>query len=160
MEDAIVSNEGTRKRGQTQDVTTSIKLWWSAETLGNGDVLGVLFGDREETLQAARVLIKRLKQSSDRAISLRQMRKFAESLSRGEEGARYSYHNFYTKLIRKLLTMGLLEKRALWNAERGTTVRVYQLRVQQTPRRPPESGFVRLAWLLAKGWNDLVQAPA
>ncbi|MGA2666410.1 MAG: hypothetical protein ABSF83_15850 [Nitrososphaerales archaeon] len=39
----------------------SIKLYWSERTIGNGDVLAVLFGDRKETLETAKTLVARMK---------------------------------------------------------------------------------------------------
>jgi len=136
----------------------SIKLWWNPGSIGTGDVLRFLFGERSETIAAAKLLIDKMKQADTLSISRYQLRQFAVDLNAGTNGCKYSYHNFYTKLVRKLLDLGFVEKCMIWNPERRTTVRVYQLRLQQIPNRPPESGFVRQAWLVAKGWNDLVKA--
>jgi hypothetical protein len=115
-----------------------------------------LFGDREETKLAAGRLVNEMKQDKNLSITRRRLRKFAEELDSGDSGAKYSYHNFYTKLIRKLIRLGFIEKGMLWSPEKGTTVRVYQLRIQPIPKNPPQSGFIRQAWYVAKAWNDLV----
>ena len=88
----------------------------------------------------------------------RELRFFAKELESGKLGVKYSYHNFYTKLIRKLLDLGFLEKDVVvWDAKRQKTATVYQLRLQSIPERPPQAGFIKQAWQVAKGWNDLVQ---
>lgn len=136
----------------------SVKLWWNSESIGRGNVLGFLFGDRDETIKAAKLTIDRMKQVNTLSMTKRELRFFAKELESGSLGVKYSYHNFYTKLIRKLLDMGFLEKDvAVWDAKRRDTFRVYQLKLQSIPERPPQAGFVRQAWQVAKGWNDLVQ---
>jgi len=139
----------------------SIKLWWSAEAVGRGNVLGFLFGDRDETVKAAKLTIDRMKQTNTLSMTRREMRFFAKDLESGKLGVKYSYHNFYTKLVRKLLDLGLLERGvAVWDAKHQKTAIVYQLKLQSIPERPPQGGFIKQAWLVAKGWNDLVQGPA
>jgi len=118
----------------------SIKLWWNPNIIGNGDVIGFLFGDRKETRRAAELLIQKFKEREDHSFSRWQLRRFAEDLDSGDLGVKYSYHNFYTRLLRKLLTLGFVEKTTIWSPKRRTTIRVYRLRVQVIPRRPPESG--------------------
>jgi len=136
----------------------SIKLYWNEKTLSSGDALGLLFGDRKETLKAARLAIARMKETPTLSMTKREMRFFAKELQSGKLGVKYSYHNFYTKLLKKLLEMGLVEKDVLiWDQKRRKTIAVYQLRLQSIPERAPQSGFVRQAWQIAKGWNDLVQ---
>jgi hypothetical protein len=136
----------------------SLKLWWNPESIGRGNVLGFLFGDRKETVKAAKLTIDRMKQVNTLSMTKRELRYFAKELESGKLGVKYSYHNFYTKLIRKLLDMGFLEKDVVvWDAKRQHTATVYQLRLQSIPERPPQSGFVKQAWQVAKGWNDLVQ---
>jgi hypothetical protein len=138
--------------------TKSIKLWWNDESVGKGDVLGLLFGDRDETLKAAKMTIERMKQADTLSMTRRELRFFAKDLESGKLGVKYSYHNFYTKLVRKLLDMGFLEKDVMvWDSRRRKTVRVYQLKMQSITDRPPQAGFVKQAWHVAKGWNDLVQ---
>jgi hypothetical protein len=137
----------------------SIKLFWNEKTLHGGDVLGLLFGDRKETLKAAKLVISRMKESNTLSMTKRELRFFAKELQTGKLGVKYSYHNFYTKLLRKLLDMGFVEKDVLiWDSKRRKTVAVYQLKIQSIPERAPQGGFVRHAWQLAKGWNDLVQS--
>ena len=138
----------------------SIKLWWNAALLERGDVLGILFGNRDQTVKVVELLVERMKEKSTLSISRRQLRLFANDLNNGKLGVRYSYHNFYTKLVRKLLDLGLLEKGMIWSPERRTTTKVYQLKLQSISERPPQGGFVRQAWQIAKGWNDLVQGLA
>src|SRR5271157_6159302 len=93
------------------------------------------------------------------SMTKRQMRFFAKELQTGKMGVKYSYHNFYTKLLKKLLEMGFVEKDVLiWDQKRRKTIAVYQLRLQSIPERAPQSGFVKQAWQVAKGWNDLVQS--
>ena len=76
----------------------------------------------------------------------------------GKLGVKYSYHNFYVKLLRKLLDLGFIEKDVLiWDEKRKKTEAVYQLKLQPIPERGPQGGFVKQAWHLAKGWNDLVR---
>jgi hypothetical protein len=136
----------------------SLKLWWSTESIGKGNVLSFLFGDRDETIKAAKLTIDRMKQVDTLSMTKREMRFFAKELESGKLGVKYSYHNFYTKLIRKLLDLGFLEKGVVvWDAKRKRTSAVYQLKLQQIPERPPQAGFVKQTWQVAKGWNDLVQ---
>ncbi|MBI3841316.1 MAG: hypothetical protein HY297_05140 [Thaumarchaeota archaeon] len=136
----------------------SIKLYWNEKTLSSGDVLALLFGDRKETIKAARLAIGRMKNTNTLSMTKRELRFFAKELGSGKLGVKYSYHNFYTKLLRKLLDMGFVEKDVLiWDAKRRKTVAVYQLRLQPIPERAPQAGFVKQAWQVAKGWNDLIQ---
>ena len=148
--------EETRRLGGPE--LKSIKLFWDDKTVGGGDVLGLLFGDRKETVKAARMTIEKMKETNTLSMTKRQVRFFAKELETGKLGVKYSYHNFYTKLLRKLLDMGFMEKDVLiWDAQRRKTVAVYQLKLQQIPERPPTSGFVKHAWQISKGWNDLIQ---
>jgi hypothetical protein len=136
----------------------SIRLYWNEKTLAGGDVLGVLFGDRKETLKAAKLVIGRMKETSTLSMTKRELRFFAKELETGKLGVKYSYHNFYTKLLRKLLDLGFIEKDVLiWDPKRRKTMAVYQLKLQQIPERAPQSGFVKQAWQVARGWNELVQ---
>ncbi len=138
----------------------SFKLWWNSESIGKGNVLGFLFGDRDETVKAAKLTIDRMKQVNTLSMTKRELRYFAKDLETGRLGVKYSYHNFYTKLIRKLLDLGFMEKDvAVWDAKHKKTPRVYQLKLQAIPERPPQSGFIKQAWQVAKAWNDLVQSP-
>jgi hypothetical protein len=138
----------------------SIKLWWNAESVSGGNVLGFLFGERDETIKAAKLTIKKMKQTNTLSMTRREMRFFAKELESGNLGVKYSYHNFYTKLIRKLLELGLLERGVVvWDAKHQKTATVYQLKLQSIPERPPQGGFIKQAWQVAKGWNDLVQGP-
>ena len=140
-------------------MSKSIKLYWSEKNLSSGNALALLFGDRKETLKAAKLAITRMKQTNTLSMTKREMRFFAKELQGGKLGVKYSYHNFYTKLLRKLLDMGFIEKDVLiWDQKRRKTVAVYQLKLQPIPERAPQSGFVRQAWQAAKGWNDLVQS--
>ena len=136
----------------------SIKLYWNEKTVGRGDVLGILFGDRKETVKAAKLMIAKMKESPTLSMTKRELRFFAKELETGKLGVKYSYHNFYTKLLRKLMDLGFIEKDVLiWDPKRRKTVAVYQLKLQQIPERAPSGGFVKKAWHIAKGWNDLVQ---
>jgi len=137
----------------------SIKLWWNAYLLERGDILSILFGDRDQTIKVVRLLVGRMKENNTLSITRRQLRFLANDLNNGALGVRYSYHNFYTELVRKLLDLGLLERGLIWSPERRTTLKVYQLKLQSIPERPPQGGFVRQAWQVAKGWNDLIQSP-
>jgi len=139
--------------------TKSIKLHWNEKAINNGDVLAVLFGDRRDTLDAARTLIGRMRSKQNLSMTKREMRFFAKDLEKGTLGVKYSYHNFYVKLLRKLLDMGFVEKDVLiWDDKRKKTMAVYQLKLQPIPERGATSGFVKHSWQLAKGWNDLVKA--
>lgn len=102
-----------------------------------------------------------MKQKDTLSMTKREMRIFAKELESGSLGVKYSYHNFYTKLIRKLLDLGFLEKDvSVWDAKRKMTSKVYQIRLQSIPDRPPQAtGFFKQAWQVAKGWNELVQEP-
>ena len=138
----------------------SFKLWWSTDSIGKGNVLSFLFGDRDETIKAAKLMIGRMKEVNTLSMTRRELRFFAKELESGKLGVKYSYHNFYTKLVRKLLDLGFMEKDVvIWDAKHGKTPRVYQLKLQQIPERPPQAGFIKQAWHVAKGWNDLVQSP-
>lgn len=140
-------------------MSKSIKLYWNDKTLGRGDPLSLLFGDRKETVKAAKLAIDKMKQSSTLSMTKRELRFFAKDLEAGKLGVKYSYHNFYTKLLRKLLDLGFVEKDVLiWDSNRRKTVSVYQLKLQSIPERAPQAGFVKQAWQVAKGWNDLIQA--
>ncbi len=137
--------------------TKSIKLHWNEKAINNGDVLAVLFGDRKDTLDAAKTLIGRMKSKQNLSMTKREMRFFAKDLEKGTVGVKYSYHNFYMKLLKKLLEMGFIEKDVLiWDDKRKKTEAVYQLRLQSIPERGPQGGFIKQAWQLAKGWNELV----
>ena len=137
----------------------SIKLYWNEKLINNGDVLAVLFGERKETIDAAKTLIGRMKSGANLSMTKREMRFFAKDLEAGKLGVKYSYHNFYVKLLRKLLDMGFVERDVLvWNDKRKKTQAVYQLKLQSIPERGPQSGFVKQAWQLAKGWNDIIKA--
>lgn len=130
------------------------------ESVGKGNVLAFLFGEREETIKAARLTIDKMKLTSTLSMTRREMRFFAKDLESGRLGVKYSYHNFYTKLIRKMLDLGLVERGVtVWDAKHQKTVVVYQLKLQSIPERPPQGGFLKQAWHVAKGWNDLVQSP-
>ena len=136
----------------------SIKVWWADKVLSSGDVLTFLFGDREDTKLAAGLMVKRMKESSSLSFTKREMRLFAKELQSGKSGVKYSYHNFYTKLLKKLIDMGFVERNVVvWDSKRKKTASVYQLRLQPTPGKAPQGGFLRHAWRIAKGWNDLIQ---
>lgn len=140
--------------------TKSIKLHWNEKSINNGDVLTVLFGERKDTLETARTLIGRMKSNQNLSMTKREMRFFAKDLQTGKLGVKYSYHNFYMKLLKKLLEMGFIEKDVMiWDNKRRKTEAVYQLKLQSIPERGPQGGFIRQAWQLAKGWNELVQRP-
>ena len=80
----------------------------------------------------------------------RELRFFAKDLETGKLGVKYSYHNSYTKLLRKLLDMGFVEKDVvIWDAKRRKTASVYQLRLQPIPERAPQAGFVKQTWQIA-----------
>jgi hypothetical protein len=149
------------QRGTSHMSSKSLKLWWNKESLGSlgsGSILSFLFGDRDETVKAAELTIERMKQVNTLSMTKRELRFFAKELESGKLGVKYSYHNFYTKLIRKLLDLGFLEKDvSVWDSTRRKTAFVYQLKLQPIPERPPQSGFVKHTWQVAKGWNDLVQ---
>jgi hypothetical protein len=136
-----------------------VKLYWEEKVLTRGDVLAFLFGDREATLDAAKLLIERMKGNPHLAMTRREMRMFAKELEAGNGKVKYSYHNFYVKLLRKLLEMGFVEKDVLiWDEKRKKTEAVYQLKLQAIPERSPQGGFIKHAWQVAKGWNDLVRS--
>lgn len=135
----------------------SIKLYWNEKNVNSGDVLKVLFGDRKDTLATARLLISRMRANPNLAMTKRELRFFAKELQSGKSGVKYSYHNFYTKLLRKLLDLGFLDRNVLvWDAKHRRTAAVYQLRLQAIPERPPQGGFVKQTWQLARGWNELI----
>ena len=141
--------------------TKSFKLWWNTESVGRGNVLSFLFGERDETIKAAKLTIDRMKQTNTLSMTRREMRFFAKDLESGKLGVKYSYHNFYTKLIRKLLDLGFIERGvAVWDAKHQKTAIVYQLKLQTIPDRAPSSGFFKQAWQVSKGWNDLIQGSA
>ena len=145
--------------GTPQPLSKSIKLYWNEKNLSSGDALALLFGDRKETLKAAQLAIARMKEANTLSMTKREMRFFAKELQTGKLGVKYSYHNFYVKLLRKLLDMGFVEKDVLiWNDKRKKTQAVYQLKLQSIPERGPQSGFVKQTWQLAKGWNDIIKA--
>ncbi len=133
----------------------SFKIWVGA--IGKESVLSALFGNRDETVKVAELLIWRMKEGDRLSISRRQMRVFAEEIAAGKLGVRYSYHNFYTKLLRKLLILGLVEKSMMWSPKRRTTVWAYRLVPQSISQRPPPTGFYRLLWQVAKEWNELIE---
>jgi hypothetical protein len=136
----------------------SMRIYWSDKVVNRGDTLGVLFGDRKETIKAVMLIINKMKSSPTLSVTKREMRFFARELETGKMGVRYSYHNFYTKLLRKLMDLGFVEKDVLvWDANRRKTAAVYQLKLQQIPERAPSGGFVNKAWHIAKGWNDVIQ---
>src|ERR1700685_2774616 len=136
----------------------SIKLYWNDKTIANGDILTLLFGDRKDTIDAAKILVERMRSDQHLAMTKRELRFFAKDLEEGKLGVKYSYHNFYVKLLRKLLDLGFVEKDGpIGDEKRKKTEAVYQLKLQPIPERGPQGGFVKQAWQLAKGWNDLVK---
>lgn len=136
----------------------SFRIWWNSDA-GKGGALSFLFGERDETLRAAELTIERMKQTNTLSMTRRELRMFAKELESGRLGVKYSYHNFYTKLLRKLLDVGLVERGAvIWDAKRQKTVSAYQLKLQSIPDRPPSSAFFKRAWQVSKDWNDLVQS--
>lgn len=136
----------------------SVKLWWTDKVVNSGDTLQFLFGEREDTISAAKLLISSMKANPNLSISKREMRFFAKELQAGKGGVKYSYHNFYTKLLRKLLDLGFIDRDVLiWDAKKRRTAAVYQLKFQPIGERSPQGGFVKQAWQLSRGWNDLIQ---
>lgn len=136
----------------------SVKLYWNDKTVNNGNILELLFGQRKDTLDAAKKLIERMRSNSNLAMTRREIRFFAKDLEDGKLGVKYSYHNFYVKLLRKMLDLGFIEKDVLiWDEKRRKTESVYQLKLQPIPERGPQGGFIKQCWQLAKGWNDYVR---
>ena len=139
----------------------SFRLWCNSDSIGHGKVLSFLFGERDETVRAAKLTIDRMKQTNTLSMTRRELRLFAKDLESGRLGVKYSYHNIYTKLIRKLLDLGFLERGAvIWDAKHQKTVSAYQLKLQSIPDRPPSSGFFKQAWHVSSDWNDLIQGPS
>jgi len=101
----------------------SIKLYWNEKAINNGQILAVLFGERKSTLDAAVALIGKMRGNQNFAMTKREMRFFAKDLESGKLGVKYSYHNFYMKLLKKLLEMGFVEKDVLVWDERGKRLR-------------------------------------
>ena len=50
-------------------MTPSYKVYWDEKRLNNRDTLGVLFGDRKETVQVAKLLIAKMKETSTLSIT-------------------------------------------------------------------------------------------
>lgn len=136
----------------------SLKIWWGADVSGSGGVLRFLFGNRGEIVAAAESVIARMKKTETLSITRYEMRQFAIDLQSGRSGIKYSCHNFYTKLLRKLIDLGLVEKCVIWGPKRRKTVRVYQLKLQPVTERAPSSGFAKRTWQVAKAWNNLVES--
>ncbi len=137
----------------------SVKLYWNDKTVNSGNILELLFGERKDTLETAKRLIERMRSSPNLAMTKREIRFFAKDLEAGKLGVKYSYHNFYVKLLRKMLDFGFIEKDVLiWDEKRRKTASVYQLKLQPIPERGPQGGFIRQCWQLAKGWNDYLKA--
>ena len=136
----------------------SVKLYWNDKTVNSGNILELLFGERKDTLETAKRLIERMRRSPNLAMTKREIRFFAKDLEAGKLGVKYSYHNFYVKLLRKMLDFGFIDKDVLiWDEKRRKTESVYQLKLQPIPGRGPQGGFVRQCWQLAKGWNDYLK---
>ncbi len=136
----------------------SVKLWWTDKVVNSGDALQFLFGEREDTISAAKLLISTMKANPSLSMTKREMRFFAKELEAGKAGVKYSYHNFYTKLLRKFMDLGFIDRDVLiWDAKRRKTAAVYQLKFQPIGERSPQGGFVKQAWQLSRGWNDLIQ---
>ncbi len=136
----------------------SVKLYWNEKTVNSGNILELLFGERKDTLETAKRLIERMRSSPNLAMTKREIRFFAKDLETGKLGVKYSYHNFYVKLLRKMLDFGFIDKDVLiWDEKRRKTESVYQLKLQPIPERGPQGGFVRQCWQLAKGWNDYLK---
>jgi hypothetical protein len=136
----------------------SVKLWWTDKIVNSGNTLQLLFGDREDTISAAKLLIGAMKSNPNLAMTKREMRFFAKELQAGKGGVKYSYHNFYTKLLRKMMELGFIDRNVLiWDAKRRKTAAVYQLKFQPIGERSPQGGFMKQAWQVSRGWNDLIQ---
>ena len=139
----------------------SVKLYWDEKEIAKGNIMPLIFGRRKETIDAALLLIRRMRENRDTRHSMtrKQLRVFAEQLQSGELGVKYSYHNFYTKLLRKLLVLGFIEKDVpAWNDRLKRTQPVYQLRIQIIPARASTSGFAKYAWQICNAWNELISA--
>jgi hypothetical protein len=130
----------------------SINLHGDGKTVNSGNVLGLLFGEREGTLKAAKTLVGRMKSNSHLAMTNREMRFFAKELQSGKGGVKYSYHNFYIRMLRKLLDLGFVENHILnWDDRGKKTEAVYQLKLQPIPERPPQGGFVKQSVAIGQG---------
>ncbi len=137
----------------------SVKLYWDEREIAKGSIMSLIFGQRKETVDAALLLIRKMKENQDTKLSMtrKQLRVFAEQLQTGEFGVKYSYHNFYTKLLRKLLVLGFIEKDVpAWNDRLKRTQPVYQLKIQIIPARANTSGFAKYAWQICNAWNELI----
>lgn len=136
----------------------AVKLYLGNENMKPEKILNVFFGERKETIEAAKILISRMKANRHLALTKREMRFLAKELESGKLGIKYSYHNFYTKMLKKLIELGFIDKDVLiWDEERKKTKAVYQIKLQLIPERPPQGGFVKKAWLIAKSWNEFIQ---
>jgi hypothetical protein len=140
-------------------VLKAVKLYFDSRNMSGKKILNLIFGERKETLKAAELLILRMKNNGHLAITRREVRALAKEIDSGKHGFRYSYHNFYTKMLRKLISLGFIEREVLiWDEFRKKTESVYQLKLQQIPERPPQGGFIKHAWYIAKAWNDYVKS--
>ncbi len=137
----------------------AVKLYLDQKNMEQSRILNLIFGERKETIDAAKMLIGRMKANKHLALTRREMRALAKELESGRYGIKYSYHNFYTKMLKKLLDLGFIEKNVLiWDEQRKKTEAVYQIKLQAIPERPPQGGFIKHAWQIAKSWNEYVKS--
>jgi hypothetical protein len=137
----------------------AVKLYLDQKNMEQSKILNLIFGERKETINAAKMLIGKMKANKHLALTRREMRAFAKELESGKYGIKYSYHNFYTKMLKKLLDLGFIEKNVLiWDEQKKKTESVYQIKLQAIPERPPQGGFIKHAWQIAKAWNEFVKS--
>lgn len=133
-----------------------MNLWWGHRN-NETDALRFVFGDRHETLMAARLLVDSMRASAGASFTSRQLHAFAVELCSGSLGVKYSYHNFYSKLLQKLMRLGFIRKTVVWNPTRATTEIRYRL-VPQTPLAARSgTGFYDRALRIGRAWNRLIQ---
>ena len=92
------------------------------------------------------------------AMTKRRAEVLREGLGGREAGREVQLPQLLRQAAEEAPRPGFIEKDVLiWDEKRKKTEAVYQLKLQPIPERGPQGGFVKQAWQLAKGWNDLVK---
>jgi len=126
---------------------------------GKEDICAVIFSHRK-TAVACHCFIQWLKSNRNEA-SRGEVSSFARDLANGaiREGFRYRRENFYRTVLRKLVAFGFISLQGRYDASAKSKRKVryvYAPVHQPIPKRAPLGGrsFWRLAWKVAKKWNE------
>lgn len=121
------------------------------------DVCEVIFTHRKTAL-AARIFLEWLKTVGGEC-TRSELSQFARDLANGNvrDGFTYKRSNFYRTVLKKLVAFGFISLQLRFDPKKRSGTRyVYAPVRQPITKRPPlgERSFWRLAWDVAKKWNE------